>query len=167
MKKNFFTKSILSLLVIGGIAFTNVSCEEAPKEKENTSNSSDEVSKYQEKFNSLMKENMEVHDEVMPKMTTLNSLLTTVEASDTMDEELQLELIAKMKDAHSHMMSWMKSLSANFTREEVKGKIATEDIEELKLKLAKLEESYKDAKEMSKKFNKSIEEAEAAIADLR
>lgn len=167
MKRNLLKTTLFGSLFMLGLVFISVSCEKTPKEKKETPEATNEVLVYQEKFNELMKETVAVHDEVMPKMSSLLGLIVTVEASDTMDKELQNELLEKLKDAHSHMMSWMKGLSGDFSREEVNGKIATQDLEELKIKLEKLENSYLDAQNMSKKMNSSIENAEAAVAELK
>lgn len=167
MKRSFLKNAFIASFLMLNTALIGISCENAPKEKKENSEVSDETLAYQEKFNNLMKENVAIHDEVMPKMTKLLGLIVTVEASDTMDKELQNDLLEKLKDAHSHMMSWMKNLSSEFSRDEVGGKIATVELENLKIKLAKLENSYQDAQEMSGKINESIEKAEAAVAELK
>ncbi len=164
MNRNFLKNTLLGSLFMLGLALISVSCDEAPKEKKETTEVSSEVEAYQEKFNGLMKETVAVHDEVMPKMGEIKSLISKLGEAELAEEKAE-ELIGNLKDGHDHMMKWMKEFSSTFDRTEVNEGIAATDIETLDERLTALSQSYEDAIIMKNKINTSIEEASTALSE--
>ncbi len=164
MKRNFLKNVFFTCLLILGFAVITVSCDEAPKDKQETKEVNDQVLSYQKKFNQLMKETIAVHDEVMPKMGEIKSLISKLEEADV-DQEAASEVISALKDGHGHMMSWMKEFSGTFDRTEINEGIAETDLEVLDAKLENLIASYEDAQVMKNKVNSSVEKASAFLTE--
>lgn len=109
---------------------------------------------------SQMEQVMAIHDEVMPKMSTLGKLVGELNTKiDTTETGLKYE--AAMKDlqaAHNSMMDWMKGFGDRFDSDEIlNGKALSDE----KQKWLDLEEvKVKDLKEQ---INSSIANAEALL----
>lgn len=77
-----------------------------------------------------MEQVMAVHDELMPKMSTIGSLIGKLEASidTTQVDSMKLKGIEELKNANESMMVWMKDFGTAFESEEIlKGKALTEE----------------------------------------
>lgn len=165
MNRNFLKNVFFSSLLILGFVVVTVSCDEAPKDKQETKEVDDQALSYQKKFNQLMKETIAVHDEVMPKMGEIKSLINKLEGADAEKEEVSEEMIGALKDGHDRMMSWMKKFSSTFDRTETNEGISVTDLEVLEERLNAISESYEDAQEMKNKVNSSIEKATAFLTE--
>ncbi|MCL6273989.1 hypothetical protein M3P19_08210 [Muricauda sp. 2012CJ35-5] len=136
--KNYVYLTILLLTL-------SFSCKEKEKEVEGPSQ---------------MEQVMAIHDEVMPKMSTLGKLVGELNTKiDTTEMGLKYE--AAMKDlqaAHNSMMDWMKGFGDRFDSDEIlNGKALSDE----KQKWLDLEEvKVKDLKEQ---INSSIANAEALL----
>ena len=136
--KNYIYLTILLLTL-------SFSCKEKEKEVEGPSQ---------------MEQVMAIHDEVMPKMSTLGKLVGELNTKiDTTETGLKYE--AAMKDlqaAHNSMMDWMKGFGDRFDSDEIlNGKALSDE----KQKWLDLEEvKVKDLKEQ---INSSIANAEALL----
>lgn len=136
--KNYVYLTILLLTL-------SFSCKEKEKEVEGPSQ---------------MEQVMAIHDEVMPKMSTLGKLVGELNTKiDTTESGLKYE--AAMKDlqaAHNSMMDWMKGFGDRFDSDEIlNGKALSDE----KQKWLDLEEvKVKDLKEQ---INSSIANAEALL----
>lgn len=136
--KNYVYLTILLLTL-------SFSCKEKEKEVEGSSQ---------------MEQVMAIHDEVMPKMSTLGKLVGELNTKiDTTEMGLKYE--AAMKDlqaAHNSMMDWMKGFGDRFDSDEIlNGKALSDE----KQKWLDLEEvKVKDLKEQ---INSSIANAEALL----
>lgn len=136
--KNYVYLTILLLTL-------SFSCKEKEKEVEGPSQ---------------MEQVMAIHDEVMPKMSTLGKLVGELNTKiDTTETGLKYE--AAMKDlqaAHNSMMDWMKGFGDRFDSDEIlNGKALSDE----KQKWLDLEEvKVKDLKEQ---INSSIANAEALL----
>ncbi|MEZ2413466.1 hypothetical protein ACA086_00790 [Muriicola sp. E247] len=98
--------TIKSTLTFLALLFIVVSCKTEPKKAETTSK---------------MEEVMAVHDEVMPKMSTISKLVAQLKpmADST---ETGKEYMSAMKDlqaAHKSMMDWMQGFGARFDSDEI------------------------------------------------
>ncbi len=103
---------------------------------------------------------MATHDEVMPKMSTINKLITELETKvDTTTQGVEYgKAVNELKDANKQMMDWMGGFVARFNSDEItKGKALSE---EKQLWLDKEEEKVIAVKD---KMNGSIERAEALL----
>ncbi|SDG40127.1 hypothetical protein [Psychroflexus sediminis] len=153
--KTFF--KILSIAVLVSVS----SCQE-------------EKSEDAKAFEAQMKETIKIHDEVMPKLSTINSMISRLERekeevaeTETSSEEVALynEAIADLEKSHDLMMSWMKNFSYSFSRTEINQGLATIDRDSVKAKLENLQIQYKSAEEMRDFTNESIENAQALLAE--
>ena len=109
---------------------------------------------------SQMKKVMAIHDEVMPKMSTIGSLvgkLSELENDSTAMGKEYEEARIELQDAHKSMMDWMKGFGDRFDSDEIlNGKELTEqkqkwlDEEELKVIALKtqINESIEKAREL-------------------
>ncbi|WP_224488555.1 hypothetical protein [Robertkochia flava] len=118
----------------------------------------------QEKANveepSKMEEVMAIHDEVMPKMTTISKLVGELKPiADTAQAGSPYEIAMKdLQAAHKSMMDWMKGFGDRFDSEEIlKGKALPEE------KQRWLEEEEIKVKVMRDQVNSSIENAEKLL----
>jgi len=109
---------------------------------------------------SQMKKVMAIHDEVMPKMSTIGSLvgkLSELENDSTAMGKEYEEARIELQDAHKSMMDWMKGFGDRFDSDEIlNGKELTEqkqkwlNEEELKVIALKtqINESIEKAREL-------------------
>lgn len=137
MKKNvFLAVSLFSLLLF--------SCKDNEKSQAPTQ----------------MQQVMAVHDEVMPKMSTINKLISQL------DEKIQVadssEIYEKanqdLKEAHKAMFDWMKGFTDRFDREEITNKKAL-SAEKQKF----LDEEEVKVNALRDQMNTSIKNAEALL----
>lgn len=139
----------LSLVLVLSLSFT--ACQGDQKKEKS------EVEELQEQFDKTMKESIAIHDEVMPKMSEINSLLAELETqSPKMEEEEYQRVSTQLQEAHMEMMSWMKSFSNEFDRKEVNSGIESEDIDELKTKNEVLENLKTSAEKMRENILTSL-----------
>lgn len=111
----------------------------------------------QQAFDTLKSEVLKVHDEVMPKMGKINTLIT--ELKDKVDttemgrsyEKAKLDL----EDSHEMMMTWMKDFGSNFS-----GTIAKDSLAK---KIQLLKEEDTKVNELKEKINQSIKNAEELL----
>ncbi|MDC1235361.1 hypothetical protein N8Z58_03790 [Flavobacteriaceae bacterium] len=116
---------------------------------------------------SLMKEVMDVHDAVMPKMGTIGKLVkllnqqkdSLLEAAPTAEIDLKIVALStgvdSLQKAHKKMMTWMKDFGGNFTADEIlKGKALNAE------KKSILEQEAIKVKEMEAAIIGSIQYAE-------
>ena len=95
-----YSVAFLSLL------FTIVSCKTDTKRVESPSK---------------MKEVMAVHDEVMPKMSTISKLVAQLKplADSTETGKEYLSAMRELQAAHKSMMDWMQGFGARFDSDEI------------------------------------------------
>lgn len=108
-----------------------------------------------------MKEVMAIHDEVMPKMSTIGKLVGELKPKvDSTEMGQKYEVAMKdLQDANTSMMDWMKDFGDRFNYEEIiNGKELSEE------KKQWLDEEEEKVKVVKEKINGSIERAEALLA---
>ena len=141
MKRNLLTLvAVVSLIVF--------SCKEESKKTE----ANDSTSK--------MEEVMAIHDEVMPKMSTIGKLVAELKPkADTTAQGLPYkEAMTDLQDAHKSMMDWMKGFGDRFDSDEIlNGKELSPE-----KKVWLLEEEVK-VKALRDQINGSIEKAEKLL----
>ena len=125
-------------------------------------------------FDAQMKETVQIHDDVMPKMTQLNSLISklkkekeqieTAEGVDAEEVEEYEIAIKDLKESHDLMMSWMKNFSNTFSRTEINSGLATTDKDSIKAKQEMLNAQYNSAEEMQKAITDAIENAQLVLS---
>lgn len=107
-----------------------------------------------------MQQVMAVHDEVMPKMSTIGKLIGQIE--DKIKEEGTSEALENarqdLRDSNKAMMDWMKGFGDKFDSEEImKGKSLSEEKQRF------LDEEEVKVNALRDKMNASIKNAEALI----
>jgi hypothetical protein len=125
-------------------------------------------------FDKQMKETIQIHDDVMPKMSEINSMISKLEsekenllkAEEVNSEKVEMheDAIASLKDAHDLMMSWMKNFSDSFSRTEINQGLETTDKDSIKAKLTQLDAQYNSAEEMKKAIVEAIENAQLILS---
>lgn len=138
---NILPKTLLFLVVI--LLF---SCaKETPKEAQ--------------EFNTLMKQTIDIHDEVMPKMSQINQQIMLLDSLKMTDSIAKKDAINQLKKSHDAMMVWMKDLSNTFTRAEINQGLQTKNSDSIQLKLEKLKSLHQDANVMKSEILSSLETA--------
>jgi len=136
------------LFAILASVFSIISCQEDPKK----------TAEYAQ-----MKRILSLHDEVMPKMSTISKKITALESVFHMDStQMALgESIEELKGANQAMMQWMMDFSEVFSTEEIMGKeIISSD------KRSLLEDYESSALALKKKMLGAIEHADSLKSDL-
>lgn len=140
--KHSFLYTILAIL------FLSVSCNQLSKEEQ--------------EFDVLMQQVIDVHDEVMPKMGEMSTLIKDLEAK--VDTTAQGQTYAKaqqgVKDAYDFMMTWMGDFSTKFPHEKEYNKI---DSEKLASQMKLLQEEKVTVDRLKEQINSSIENAKQLL----
>lgn len=134
MKKIVFAFAVIFTILL-------ISCKQEKKEAKPTQ----------------MEEVMAIHDEVMPKMGKINTLIQELNTKiDTTEATTQYaEAKKNLEAAHKFMMDWMKGFGERFTSDEImKGKTLSDE------KKKWLDEEEEKVKELRNQINSSIENAE-------
>ncbi|MGY3795797.1 hypothetical protein [uncultured Aquimarina sp.] len=141
------TNKLWSLLLIVGLIF-NFSCNELSKEEQ--------------EFDALMQKVIDVHDEVMPKMGTMSSLIKELGTKiDTTAAGKNYEKAQKdLKDSYDFMMDWMSDFSSKFPHGE---DVTTEDMEKFTAKMNILKEEEVEVNKLKEQINSSIATAEKLL----
>lgn len=120
--------------------------------------SCNQLSKEEQEFDLLMQNIIDVHDEVMPKMSEMSSLIKELETKT--DTTAQGQSYAKaqqdIKDAHDYMMTWMSNFSDAFSS--VK-KDAIKDSKEIAKQIELLKKEKDKVNTLKDHINSSIENA--------
>ncbi len=157
-------KKIIALLLVVGLGFSFQSCQDEPKKDKKEKVSSSETAELQKKFNELMKESVQAHDEVMPKMGSINEHISKLESLNAEKENGEIEAaMEELKKGHDMMMSWMKSFGNDFSKEEINQGTKEEDPELLKSKIELVESHHQSAQEMKKQINSSLARAKELL----
>ncbi len=123
-----------------------------------------EADKLSETFNQKMTEAIDAHDEVMPKMSKMNTLMNELKADmDSLNQEANSAAIKDLQVGHEKMMMWMKKFGDDFTPNEIQNGIETTDLDSIKLKIKAIEKTYEDAQEMKNHINNAISKAEELL----
>lgn len=140
--KSSFLYSILTLLVV------LISCNQLSKEEQ--------------EFDILMQKVIDVHDEVMPKMGEMSSLIKELETK--IDTTAQGESYAKaqrdVKNAYDFMMSWMSEFSDTFPHQKEDQKV---DEEKMSSQMKLLKEEEIKVNKLKNQINTSIENAKQIL----
>jgi len=120
-----------------------------------------EADKLSDEFNTKMDMAIEVHDEVMPKMSEIGYLINELEKEiDSLNRDKYEAAMEDLQLGHDRMMSWMKTFGDNFSSEEIQKGLQTKNMDSIKQKLKLIEMNYSAAEEMKTLINSAIENAE-------
>ncbi|QWX83292.1 hypothetical protein H0I23_12630 [Cellulophaga sp. HaHaR_3_176] len=134
----------ITLLISFALLTLTFSCKEKPKNEEP----------------SQMLQVMAVHDEVMPKMSTIGKLIGQID--DKINKEGSSEALVnakqELKDSNKAMMDWMRGFGDRFDTDEImKGKALTDEKKKF------LDEEEIKVNALRDKMNSSIQNAEAIL----
>ncbi len=139
-------KKIFSILAVV-LLITSISCKDEKKEAAKASNEQ-------------MKKVMDIHDEVMPKMSTMGSIVGELSSKeDSTEIGLQYKSARRdLQDAHKAMMDWMQGFGNRFDSDEIlNGKELSEQ------KQIWLDEEEEKVKALREQIYSSIENAEKIL----
>lgn len=140
-------KSIMKKLLILSVSLFSVlffSCKDNEKSQTQTQ----------------MQQVMAVHDEVMPKMSSISKLISQLDAKIQAGDSTETYIKASqdLKDANKAMFDWMKGFSDRFDREEImNGKALSAEKQKF------LDEEEAKVKALRDQMNSSISNAEALL----
>ncbi|GAA3514222.1 hypothetical protein GCM10022393_30180 [Aquimarina addita] len=142
-------KIFLSLLIIT-VTTSLFSCNEQPKEEK--------------EFDALMTKIIGVHDEVMPKMGEMSSLIKKLEAKvdTTATGKKYAAAQEDVKGAYDFMMEWMGDFSKKFPHNE---EVTSDNKEVFDTKMEMLKEEEVEVNELKTKINNSIENAKKLLGE--
>ncbi|WP_405207048.1 hypothetical protein [Aquimarina sp. LLG6339-5] len=141
------TKNVYFIILIAGL-LTNFACNKLSKEEQ--------------EFDSLMQKVIDVHDEVMPKMGSMSSLIKELEPKiDTTSVGKSYEKAQKdLKDSYDFMMDWMSDFSSKFPHGEEN---TMDDMEKFTKKMKMLQEEEVQVNKLKEQINLSIANAEKLL----
>ena len=137
-------KYVLSLVAL--VFLLSVSCKEEKKDS-TESNQMEEV--------------MAIHDEVMPKMGKIGSLVSQLRKRIDNDQggAIEKKAMEDLQEANKSMMDWMQGFGERFDSDEImNGKALTKE------KKQWLNEEEEKVKAVAEKMNSSIANAEALLS---
>ncbi len=138
MKSSFFYMTLLAVLFI--------SCNQLSKEEE--------------KFDTIMEKVISVHDEVMPKMGEISSLIKDLEPKIDTTETGKSYAKAQqdLKDSYDFMMTWMSDFSEKFPHDG-----AEMDSAKISSQIKLLKEEEIEVGELRDQINNSIDNAKRLL----
>ncbi|WP_299261541.1 hypothetical protein [uncultured Aquimarina sp.] len=141
------TNRLYYLLFILGLIL-NVSCNQLSKEEQ--------------EFDALMQNVIDVHDEVMPQMGTMSSLIKDLEPKidTTATGKSYANAQKDLKDSYDFMMDWMSDFSTKFPHGEEN---TTKDIEKFTAKMKMLQEEEIEVNKLKDQINSSINNAKKLL----
>ncbi|MBQ4822444.1 hypothetical protein [Aquimarina sp. MMG016] len=141
-------KSIIYIITSCTILMLMVSCNQLSKEEQ--------------EFDTLMQQVIDVHDEVMPKMGEMSTMIKDLESKiDTTDAGKSYAKAQKgLKDSYDFMMEWMGDFSDKFPYEKKDEKLSPE---ELASQMKILLEEEIEVKKMRDQVNSSIQHAQELL----
>lgn len=143
-------KKVFLLLLIISANITLFSCNEQPKEEK--------------EFDAIMTKIIGVHDELMPKMGEMSSLIKNLEVKiDTTSTGKNYVAAQKdLKEAYDFMMEWMEDFSKKFPHNE-QVTADNKDVFDSKMKLLKEEEI--EVNQLKDKINTSIKNGKKLLGE--
>jgi len=109
-----------------------------------------------------MEEVMAVHDNLMPKMSDISSLMSELETKiDSSESSAKYQkAIDDLAASHTAMMDWMKDFGAKFDVDEIlRGKPLTEQKQQL------LDQEQQEVDELKKQIESSIANAKSLLGN--
>ncbi len=124
--------------------------------------SCDQLSKEEQEFDLLMQKIIDVHDEVMPKMGEISTLIKDLESKIDTTETGKSYAKAQqdLKDSYDFMMEWMSDFSEKFPHDNENDETNSDKLSS-QMKLLKEEET--EVNEMRDQINTSIENAKKLL----
>ncbi len=124
--------------------------------------SCNQLSGEEQKFDTLMQEVIDVHDEVMPKMGEISTLIKYLDPKIDTTEVGKTHAKAQqdLKDSYDFMMKWMSDFSDNFPHENEDSKM---DAEKLSTQMKLLQKEKVKVHELKDQIHSSIKNAKKLL----
>ncbi len=124
--------------------------------------SCNQLSGEEQRFDALMQEVIDVHDEVMPKMGEISTLIKYLDPKIDTTQVGQSHARAQqdLKDAYDFMMKWMSDFSDKFPHDPDNEKMSSE---KLSSQMKLLEEEKIEVNKLKDKINSSISNAKKLL----
>ncbi|MBP2833402.1 hypothetical protein J8281_14500 [Aquimarina sp. U1-2] len=121
--------------------------------------SCNKLSEEEQKFDAIMEEVISVHDEVMPKMGEISSLIKELEpkTDTTTAATPYIQAQQDLKDAYDFMMTWMSDFSEKFPHDE------ETDAKEISSQIELLKEEKIEVNKLKDQINSSIRNAKRLL----
>ncbi|MGM0635339.1 MAG: hypothetical protein ACQESK_04695 [Bacteroidota bacterium] len=161
------TSFLMLALIVSSAAISFTSCKNDNKKEEKKENATmPEAEEWAKKFDEKMKETIQIHDDVMPEMERIQTLLSKLEdkKEDLSEKDFQ-RTTDMLKEGHQMMMDWMKTFGKDFNREEINKGIQEKDPEKIEAKYELLEKHHQKAEMMQKRIEDGIKQAEKILSE--
>lgn len=145
-------KTLKTLFLIC-LATITVACNEEQK------------TKIESDFKKEINKAMEIHDDVMPKMSDINKKIRNLDTLTGVDSTTVNASKDKLKSAHGEMMTWMKDFSQGFSTKEIREGLQTDNPDTIELKTNLAIKFREKAIEMQKNINESLEDAKKVLSE--
>ncbi|MDN6279632.1 MAG: hypothetical protein L0J45_01365 [Psychroflexus sp.] len=123
-------------------------------------------SKIDSEFKKEINKAIEVHDDVMPKMSEINQKIRSLDTLAGVDSLTIEKSKKRLKDAHEEMMTWMRDFSNAFSTKEIKEGLQTDKADSIKIKTNTAKNYRESALKMKESVNSSIEEAKKLLNNI-
>lgn len=122
--------------------------------------SCDENAVLRDQYNALFTEVIDLHDELMPKMSELTNLEEQLEANDSLSQADQ-EILENLKKADSRMMDWMHDFTDTYVKDRTP--VAKMTAQELEQGIEGLQSELQEVKDLRDFTHKSLDEATTTL----
>ncbi|MFI8377903.1 hypothetical protein [Leeuwenhoekiella sp. NPDC079379] len=120
-------------------------------------------SELQNEYNSLFKEVIAVHDEIMPKMNELSQLQEQIKTDTIVSAELKNEVLINLQESDDRMMSWMHSFTDEYVKQRTP--VAKMSTQELKSGIKGLEAELEKVNNLKDFTYESLEAAQQVVTN--
>ena len=122
--------------------------------------SCDENAELRDQYNALFTEVIDLHDELMPKMSELTNLEEQLEAKDSLGQADQ-QILENLKKADSRMMDWMHDFTDTYVKDRTP--VAKMTAQELEQGIEGLQGELQEVKDLRDFTPKSLDEATTTL----
>lgn len=122
--------------------------------------SCDENAELRDQYNALFTKVIDLHDELMPKMSELTNLEEQLEAKDSLGQADQ-QILENLKKADSRMMDWMHDFTDTYVKDRTP--VAKMTAQELEQGIDGLQGELQEVKDLRDFTHKSLDEATTTL----
>ena len=122
--------------------------------------SCDENAELRDQYNALFTEVIDLHDELMPKMSELTNLEEQLEANDSLSQADQ-QILENLKKADSRMMDWMHDFTDTYVKDRTP--VAKMTAQELEQGIEGLQSELQEVKDLRDFTHNSLDEATTTL----
>ena len=122
--------------------------------------SCDENAELRDQYNALFTEVIDLHDELMPKMSELTNLEEQLESQDSLGQADQ-QILENLKKADSRMMDWMHDFTDTYVKDRTP--VAKMTTQELEQGIEGLQGELQEVKDLRDFTHKSLDEATTTL----